>query len=101
MKTLLKDFYTAFHDADVLIVTSIYSAGEKPIQGVDGPILCNGIKKRGHSDVVFIEEKGEIVRHLLDTAKSGDIVMTLGAGDIWKVGVNLLRALRGEDWKLD
>ncbi|MFV1952141.1 MAG: UDP-N-acetylmuramate--L-alanine ligase [Nitrospinota bacterium] len=101
VKTLLKDFYTAFHDADALIVTSIYSAGERPIQGVDGPLLYNGIKKRGHRDAVFIEKEGEIVRYLLDTAKSGDVVMTLGAGDIWKVGVNLLRALRGEDWKLD
>jgi UDP-N-acetylmuramate--alanine ligase len=101
VKSLLKDFFTAFHDADSLIVTSIYSAGERPIQGVDGHLLYNGIKKQGHRDVVFIEEKEEIVRHLLDRVKSGDVVMTLGAGDIWKVGVNLLRGLRGEDWKLD
>ncbi|MBI5183602.1 MAG: UDP-N-acetylmuramate--L-alanine ligase [Nitrospinae bacterium] len=101
VKSLLKDFFKAFHDADSLIVTSIYSAGERPIQGVDGHLLCNGIKKQGHRDVVFIEEKEEIVRHLLDRVKSGDVVMTLGAGDIWKVGVNLLRGLRGEDWKLD
>lgn len=93
-RDLFEDFLTAFDGADRLILTEIYPAGEEPIPGVTGEALYQGIKRRGHLDVGFFPEKGEIVGKLLPELKRGEIVLTLGAGDIYKVGEELVAALR-------
>ena len=92
-QTLFQEFLTAFNDADVLILTDIYPAGEDRIEGVDARRLSEGIRDHGHKDVTFIPDKGKILDHLLQTVKSGDLVITLGAGDIWQVSDELVKRL--------
>lgn len=91
---LFKDFLTAFYQADHLVVTPIYPAGERPIEGVSAESLFQGIKEHGHKSVVFMPEFAQVIEHLLTELKAGDVVLTLGAGDIWKVGTQVLERLR-------
>ena len=92
-QTLFKDFLTAFYDADVLILTDIYPAGEDRIEGVESKALFEGLREYGHKDVTYFAEKGEIVDHLLRILSPGDLVITLGAGDIWQVSEELVKRL--------
>ncbi|MEK6682875.1 MAG: UDP-N-acetylmuramate--L-alanine ligase [Nitrospirota bacterium] len=91
---LMKDFATAFYQADSLILTDIYSAGESPIEGVSGERLYELIKEHGHKEVVFIKNKDEVADYVLKMLKKNDIVITLGAGDIWKVGGELIEGIK-------
>jgi UDP-N-acetylmuramate--alanine ligase len=93
-QTLFHNFLTAFNDADVLLLTDIYPAGEDRIEGVDSRRLFEGLRDYGHKDVTYIPDKGEIIAHLLRTVRSGDIVITLGAGDIWQVADELVKQLK-------
>jgi len=79
----------------VLILAPLYAAGEKPIEGVDAQSLQQGIKDHGHRDVVLCEDHDEILQVLLERVQRGDVVMTLGAGDIYHVGERLLEKLAG------
>jgi len=94
---LLAEFYTAFNQADKLVIMEIYAAGEQPLPGVSGRVLYEGIKKYGHKDVVFIPEREKIVEHLAETLRKGDLMITLGAGDVWKLGEQVLEKLRHAD----
>jgi len=93
-RDLMEDFATAFYQADVVLLTSIYAAGEDPIAGVTAERLCSEIGKHGHKHVEFVGPRSELVPVLLETVKSGDLVLTLGAGDITRTGDELLAALR-------
>ena len=97
---LLEEFFTAFNQADKLIVTDIYAAGEKPIPGVSGQALYEGIKSHGHKDVTYIADKNKLADHLTTVLKKGDLMITLGAGDVWKVGEEVLEKLKHADRKL-
>jgi len=92
-QALFNDFLTAFNDADALILTEIYPAGEDRIEGVEAKGLFEGIREYGHRDVSFLPDKKGIVDHLLRLVKPGDMVITLGAGDIWQVGEELIKKL--------
>src|SRR4030042_1598527 len=92
-QALFKDFLTAFYDADVLILTDIYPAGEDRIEGVESKALFEGIREYGHKDVTYLADKKEIVQHLLRIISPGDLVITLGAGDIWQVSEALGKRL--------
>jgi UDP-N-acetylmuramate--alanine ligase len=92
-RDLFDDFLTAFEGADRLVLTEIYAAGEDPIDGVTSEALYQGIKRRGHMEVEFIPDKGQIVERIARKLNPGDIVVTLGAGDIYKVGAALVEAL--------
>jgi UDP-N-acetylmuramate--alanine ligase len=92
-RALFKEFLTAFYDADVLLLTEIYAAGEDPIEGVGARALFEGIREYGHKDVTFLENKKEVVAHLLRILRPGDLVITLGAGDIWQVAEELVQKL--------
>jgi UDP-N-acetylmuramate--alanine ligase len=92
-RDLLREFFTAFNQADVLFLLDIYPAGEDPIPGVKAENLYEGIKGHGHKDVTLVSERKEILDHLIPRLKSGDIVITLGAGDVWKIGETLLDEL--------
>ncbi|HPD60868.1 MAG TPA: UDP-N-acetylmuramate--L-alanine ligase, partial [Thermodesulfobacteriota bacterium] len=91
---LFKDFLTAFYQADHLLLTDIYPAGEKPLEGVNAKALFQGIKDHGHKSVVFFSTTEKIIVHLLKELKPSDVVLTLGAGDVWKVGSELLQRLQ-------
>ncbi len=90
---LLDEFAKAFEQADVLYVTPIYAAGEEPVEGVSGGILAERIRAIGHPAVHWAEKQDALVGRLVSELQSGDTVLTLGAGDIWKVGVDLLESL--------
>ena len=85
----------SFYDADKVIVTSIYAAGEDPIQGVCGELVAEAAIESGHRDVVYLSDHSAIVEHVLSNVKPGDLILTLGAGDIWKVGEEIARRLSG------
>jgi UDP-N-acetylmuramate--alanine ligase len=94
-KELFEDFVKAFYDADLLILTDIYPAGEKPIEGVTAELLAGRIKRHGQKDVTYIADRNAICDQLLGIVKAGDIVLTLGAGNIWQVGEALVERLGG------
>jgi len=89
-KDLFDDFLTSFYQADVVCVMDIYSASEDEIPGVSGKGLAEGIKKHGHKEVYFVGDKQSSLGFLKDFVKEGDLVLTLGAGDVYKVGEQLL-----------
>jgi UDP-N-acetylmuramate--alanine ligase len=90
-KALFSEFLTAFHDADTLIVTDIYGASEDPIQGVNALSLCEGIRRSGHRDVTYLSSFDDIITHLLTITNSTDVIITQGAGNIWKIGEEFLK----------
>jgi UDP-N-acetylmuramate--alanine ligase len=92
-KELFDEFVTCFYDADVLILADIYAASEKPIDGVSAEILANAIRKHGQKDVTYISDREKIPSHIAAMVKEGDIVLTLGAGNIWQAGEELLKKL--------
>jgi len=92
-QALFHDFLTAFNEANVLILTDIYPAGEDRIDGVEARALFEGIREYGHKDVTYIADKKQIVDHLLRVTTPGDLVITLGAGDIWQVSEELVKRL--------
>ena len=93
-KALFDDFTRAFYQADKLILLPIYPAGEEKIRGVDSLLLCEGIKAHGHRDAVYADSVSESVFYLKETLRQGDILLTLGAGDVWKVGKEILEELK-------
>jgi UDP-N-acetylmuramate--alanine ligase len=93
-KHLLEEFFTAFNQADRVIIMDIYAAGEQPIPGVSGQAVYEGIRKYGHKDVAYLGGRDEIVKHLCETLREGDLLLTLGAGDVWKLGESVLEGLK-------
>jgi UDP-N-acetylmuramate--alanine ligase len=81
-RDLFEGFTRAFNRADVVVVTEIYAAGEKPIAGVTAATLAQAIREHGHHDVTYVEDKKNVSAELERRVKSGDIVIALGAGDI-------------------
>jgi UDP-N-acetylmuramate--alanine ligase len=92
-EALFDRFVLSFNQADILIVTPIYPAGEAPIEGVNSERLYKGIKEHGHKEVILCTNKSDILKVLLEVIRPGDTVMTLGAGDIFNVGEALLKRL--------
>lgn len=90
-KDLFQEFLSAFYDADVLILTDIYAAGEEKIEGITSKALSEGIKDYGQKDVTYIPDKKDVPKHLAKVLKSGDMVVTMGAGDIWQIGDEILK----------
>ncbi len=86
-------FARAFYDADVLVLTEIYGAREEPIPGVSGRMLADLTSRYGHRDVRFVPDKVDVPAYLRNVVRSGDLVITMGAGDIWKSGEAFLAAL--------
>ena len=88
-KELLEQFATCFYNSDKLIITDIYAASEKPIEGVNSQLLYDKIKEYGHKDVHYIKNFEDIVEYVSNLLEN-DVVITTGAGDIWKVGEMIL-----------
>jgi UDP-N-acetylmuramate--alanine ligase len=93
-RDLFDDFLGAFDDADVLVLTEIYPAGERPLAGVSGEALFEALERRGHLDVRFVKSRERLADALLDIVRSGDLVLLLGAGDISRSADELLALLR-------
>jgi UDP-N-acetylmuramate--alanine ligase len=90
---LLDDFATAFRDADSVTVLDIYAASETPIPGVNGQLLAERINHDGASQAVYAGSFSEAAEMASATAKSGDLVLTLGAGNVVQLGPLVLEAL--------
>ena len=84
-----EDFGRAFDDADEVIVTDIYSAGENPIENVSSNLVCDAIRRNSSVHVIQVDGLENVVRQLREIIRPGDIVITLGAGDIHEVAVEL------------
>jgi UDP-N-acetylmuramate--alanine ligase len=91
-QALYDRFTTSFMIADVVIVAPIYSAGEKPIEGVSAEWLARGIRRQGHKDVRVCRSQEEILKTLESLARPGDVIITLGAGNIVQVAELFLEA---------
>ena len=97
VRDLADEFSLSFYQADVLIVTSIYSAGEAPIENVTAEKLAQSIQAHGHRNVLYVPDTDEVADVLMKITQPEDIVITLGAGDISKVGHEFLSRLRTEN----
>lgn len=94
---LFEDFTTAFYQSDVLIVTEIYAASEPVIPGVHAEKLTTAIQKHGHGNVRYIPDHLALVPSLVEEVREGDVVLTLGAGNIWQTGEELLKRLQEKE----
>lgn len=94
---LAHEFGTAFTDCDILILNEIYPAGEKPIPGVSAQLIAEQIRAQTHQTLEYIADKNDITKRLLEIIQPGDLVLTLGAGNIWTVGQELVWALKEKE----
>ena len=92
-EAMLKDFGKSFFDADKLIVTDIYSAGETPRSAINGRDVTDVIRKAGHADVAFVE-RSKMAEFTAEKMKPGDLIIALGAGDIYEVAGQISEMLR-------
>lgn len=93
-KKLAGSFGRSFSNADLVIVTDIYGAREDPIPGVTGKLVSDACTDFGHKAAVYLEKREDVARKLLDTVRQGDMVITIGAGDIYRTGEEFLELLR-------
>jgi UDP-N-acetylmuramate--alanine ligase len=92
---LFEELARAFHDADALLLTEIYAAGEAKIPGVDGALLAERVRECGHRSVRFVPESDGLIAALREEVRPGDAVLFMGAGDITRLGPRFLAQLRG------
>jgi UDP-N-acetylmuramate--alanine ligase len=88
-RDLLDDFGRALSECDVLLVTEVYAAGEAPIAGADGRAICRAVRTRGLTEPVFVEHVDELADSLRGILHDGDVVLTMGAGNIGAVAQDL------------
>jgi UDP-N-acetylmuramate--alanine ligase len=91
---LFDELARAFNRADVLLITDVYAAGEKPIAGADSENLARAIKQHGHRDVTYISDRSKVADALLKRVQPGDIVITIGAGSITQTAPEFLGLLK-------
>jgi UDP-N-acetylmuramate--alanine ligase len=92
-RALFREFQTCFHKADFLIMTDIYAASEEPLEDVSGSSLLDAVKRHGQKHTMFIERVENMAAELIPHLRQGDLVLTLGAGNIVTVGEDLLGIL--------
>ncbi len=90
---LYKEFGLSFFDADLCIITDVYPSREEPIEGVSGNLIADAAKEHGHKNVHYLKEKRNLAAKLKKIAEPGDIIITMGAGDIYKYGQNYVEML--------
>ncbi len=92
-KGLFSEFQTCFHQADCLVMTDIYAASEEPIEGIDSLRLLDRIKQHGQRNTSYVAEVDKLAETVKDELQEGDLVLTLGAGNIFRAGEELLNLL--------
>ncbi len=95
-RDLQEEFARAFYDADVLVLTDVFPAREKPIHGITGELIATLARQYGHRDVHYVENKADLPLSLKMLTRPGDLVVTMGAGDVWRYGQAFLDALAPE-----
>ncbi len=96
MRDLFDEFLGAFDDASALYLLDIYPAGEDPIEGVSSRRLYEALRARGHLEVHYLGDASRAARDLAQASRAGDLIVTLGAGDIYKLGDEILAELGDE-----
>lgn len=95
-KFLRKEYGSCFEAADLLVLTDIYSAGEEPIPGINGEVIKEEVEKQTGKEAVYIANREDIAGYLEAVVKPGDLVMSMGAGDIYRTGEELVDLLSSE-----
>ncbi|MEW6266475.1 MAG: UDP-N-acetylmuramate--L-alanine ligase [Thermodesulfobacteriota bacterium] len=95
-KALFDEFSAAFNQADRLVLTEIYAASEKPIEGVTGAALVESVRRHGHHEADFVPDVNQLAGRVASELKPGDVVLTLGAGNISRVGPQILELLSSD-----
>jgi UDP-N-acetylmuramate--alanine ligase len=93
-KDLMDEFARSFNNADVVLVSDIYAASEEPLEGVTAEALVEAVKRYGHKNVRYIGALDDAAEALSEEARPGDMVITLGAGNVYRVGEQLVEMLR-------
>lgn len=96
---LYKEFGLSFSDAEVLVITDVYPSREKPIEGVTGKLISDTAEQYGHKNVIYVEDKADVTATLKEISKAGDIIITMGAGDIYKYGEEFAKELESGNYK--
>ena len=91
-----EDFARSFFNADVLVLTDVYPAREEPIQGVSGDMIAEEARRVGHKHVIYEPDKRNVPGLLMKIKQEGDIIITMGAGDIWRFGEQFIAMLKGK-----
>lgn len=90
---LYEEFGLSFFDAEVCVITDVYPSREEPIEGVNGQLIANAAKEYGHRKVHYVEDKAKLPERLKEIIKPGDVIITMGAGDIYKYGEEFVEML--------
>ncbi|AJQ27377.1 UDP-N-acetylmuramate--L-alanine ligase [Pelosinus fermentans] len=90
---LRNEFGSAFQSSDILVLTDVYSAGEAPIPGITGEVLKEEVERQTSKKVIYIADKDKIARYLSQIVEPGDLVITMGAGNVYCVGEELIESL--------
>jgi len=90
---LFNDFVSVLGEPDMLLILDIYSAGEIAIPGVTSEKLTKAIKDKGHKNVYYAKEQDEVIQRVLEVLRPGDLILTLGAGNVWKLGEKIVEEL--------
>ena len=96
-KDFHQEFGRSFFNSDILVITDIYPAREEPIPGVTSELIVRAAREYGHREVHYIPEKEDVIPFLLETVREKDVVITMGAGDIFKIGEKFLSGLSKEN----
>jgi len=92
-QTQMEHFWSAFNDSDYLIINDIFPAGEEPIEGIHSEGIVEGVRKFGHKNAEHVATAKETLKRLSQVLQPGDVCMTLGAGNVWELGRDLLANL--------
>ncbi len=98
---LYKEFGLSFFDAEVMVVTDVYPSRENPIEGVTGKMIADTASTYGHRNVVYVEDKNEVHERLKEIVEPGDIIITMGAGDIYKSGDRFVEEIELGNFKVE
>ncbi|PIF02932.1 MAG: UDP-N-acetylmuramate--L-alanine ligase [Desulfococcus sp.] len=91
-EALFDEFTRSFYQCDKLLVLPVYAAGETPLEGGrTGEDLAAAVRRHGHKDAQYLPDAGKLLRHCAESLKENDLFLTLGAGNIWRMGESLLR----------
>lgn len=97
---LYKEFGLSFFDAEVLLVTDVYPSREKPIEGVTGKLIADTAEQYGHKNVIYVEDKKNVTEKLKEVARPGDIIITMGAGDIYRSGEGFVEEIENGNFSI-
>lgn len=94
-RDLMDEFVQSLSEADSLVLMDIYPAGEKPVEGITSGALFERLRRRMGNRAAYINSRGEILNYCLRGLSKGDVALTLGAGDVWKISEQIVKALKG------